>query len=108
MVTAGGPTPTRRPLPPTHRHHNRTDLIMDRPKLRARVTYAFGAWWYDLRTGPEFAEYTHPNKFATPALAANAARRELAIRTEQDPVRRILMRLGALPIPTAASFALAR
>lgn len=81
---------------------------MDRPKLRARVTYAFGGWWYRLQTGPEFVEYAHPVRFATPRLAADAARRELAIRTERDSVRRTLMRIGALPIPTAASFALAR
>lgn len=81
---------------------------MDRPKLRARVTYAFGSWWYELRTGPGFAEYTHPVKFAAPALAADAARRELAIRTDPDYVRRVMMRAGLLPIPHRPAFALAR
>lgn len=81
--------------------------MITKPPLRARVTYAWGAWWFRLQTCPEFVEHTCPRKYPTAAMAADAARRELAIRTESDPGRRALMRLGILPIPTRPRYALA-
>ncbi|GAB3750123.1 hypothetical protein [Microlunatus parietis] len=80
---------------------------MKRPSMRARVTFTWGAWMYRLQSGPEFIEYIHPIGFPTPHMAADAARRELAIRGETDPVKRALMRVGVLPVPTRPEFALA-
>lgn len=91
----------------TSRSRDEIERTLIRSQLRARVTYAFGSWWYDLRAHPGHADYTHPTRFATAALAADAARRELAIRTDPDPIIRTLMRIGALPVPTATTYALA-
>lgn len=67
---------------------------MDRPKLRARVSYSFGYWWWDLRHQAGFLEYSCPSRFPTASLAADSARRELRRRAEPDPLKRALARLA--------------
>lgn len=68
-------------------------------ELRARVTFAWGAWWYRLQAVPGFVEYAGPYCYPTAAMAADAARYDLARRAETDPLRRAMANLVRISTP---------